>query len=190
MGCCSDPGLHTLQESVAHSPPVTARHRTEGNLQHRSLVGHSIFPQGTSAPHPLLLLTTLLGAPGKTSFGLAWLVQVTFVAGHLSAAVVGHRIQSPSTQMSQPRKPLFIYLGSIRSFKSGPELARQVLYHLSHASSPFCFSYFLDRVSCFLPAASFKPWYSYPSFPHSWNYRCEPPCPAYLLRWRSCKLFT
>jgi hypothetical protein len=28
-------------------------------------------------------------------------------------------------------------------------LARQVLYQLSHALSPFCFGYFLDRVSCF-----------------------------------------
>jgi hypothetical protein len=30
-------------------------------------------------------------------------------------------------------------------------LASQALYHLSHASSPFCFSYFSDRVSSFLP---------------------------------------
>jgi hypothetical protein len=28
-------------------------------------------------------------------------------------------------------------------------LARQMLYHLSHTPSPFCFSYFSDRVSCF-----------------------------------------
>jgi hypothetical protein len=28
-------------------------------------------------------------------------------------------------------------------------LARQTLYHLSHSTSPFFFSYFLGRVSCF-----------------------------------------
>jgi hypothetical protein len=28
-------------------------------------------------------------------------------------------------------------------------LARQALYHLSHASSPFCVSYFSDMVLCF-----------------------------------------
>jgi hypothetical protein len=29
-------------------------------------------------------------------------------------------------------------------------LAEKALYHLDHTPSPFCFSYFLDRVSCFL----------------------------------------
>jgi hypothetical protein len=28
-------------------------------------------------------------------------------------------------------------------------LAREIFYHLSHVPSPFCFSYFSDRVSCF-----------------------------------------
>jgi hypothetical protein len=39
----------------------------------------------------------------------------------------------------------------------GLSLARQVLYHLSQAPSPFCFSYFSDRVSLFAEA---WPWTS------------------------------
>jgi hypothetical protein len=36
-------------------------------------------------------------------------------------------------------------------FFPGLELARQVLYHLSHTPTPFCFSYFSNKVSHLCP---------------------------------------
>jgi hypothetical protein len=50
-------------------------------------------------------------------------------------------------------------------------LARQVLFHLSHAPGPFCFSLFLDRVLCFCLAGH----KAYFSFRSSWDYRHESP---------------
>jgi hypothetical protein len=41
--------------------------------------------------------------------------------------------------------------GGTRVWTWGLELARQMLYHLSHALRHFCFSYFSDRVSHFCP---------------------------------------
>jgi hypothetical protein len=46
---------------------------------------------------------------------------------------------------------LFMYFGSARVWTQGLVLARQVLYYLSHASTPFCCSDFSDRVSHFCP---------------------------------------
>jgi hypothetical protein len=44
----------------------------------------------------------------------------------------------------------FVFCGGGTGVKThSPVLARQVLCHLSHASSPFCFSNISDRVSCF-----------------------------------------
>jgi hypothetical protein len=40
--------------------------------------------------------------------------------------------------------------GSPRVLIQGLALARQVLYHLSHAPSPFCFGYFWDKFSHFM----------------------------------------
>jgi hypothetical protein len=41
----------------------------------------------------------------------------------------------------------FFFSGGIRVWTQGLKLARQVLYNLSHTSSPFCVGYFQDRVS-------------------------------------------
>jgi hypothetical protein len=41
-----------------------------------------------------------------------------------------------------------LFLAVLRfEFRASQVLIRQVLYHLSHASSPFCCGYFGDRVS-------------------------------------------
>jgi hypothetical protein len=45
------------------------------------------------------------------------------------------------------------------------------------------FSCFLDRVSCFLPGIDLRLLSSYLHLPYGWDYRCEPPYPASLLRW-------
>jgi hypothetical protein len=46
----------------------------------------------------------------------------------------------------------FLFFLSVRwGLKSGPVLARQVLYHLIHTLFPFCFSYFSDRILYFVP---------------------------------------
>jgi hypothetical protein len=43
--------------------------------------------------------------------------------------------------------------GSTGRWMQGLVLARQVFYHLSHASSPFCIGYFWDRVSLYVQAS-------------------------------------
>jgi hypothetical protein len=62
--------------------------------------------------------------------------------------------------------------------------AKQVLYHLSHTLSPFCFTYFSNRIShlrwdwLVLPIYSFC--IAYLQFLHSWDNRCQSPCPAFI----------
>jgi hypothetical protein len=65
------------------------------------------------------------------------------------------------------------------------KLARQVIYQLNYKPSPFCFSYFSDKVSYFL-RASLAQQSSYIFFPNIWNCRHEPLCPAELYNsfWR------
>jgi hypothetical protein len=46
---------------------------------------------------------------------------------------------------------LFFFFCDTMVWTQGLVFARQVLYCLSHESSPFCFSQFLDRVLCFCP---------------------------------------
>jgi hypothetical protein len=53
-------------------------------------------------------------------------------------------------------------------------LARQVFYHLSHASSPFCSVYFGDRVLLLCPGQP-RLWSSYLCPWSSWDDRCMPP---------------
>jgi hypothetical protein len=59
-------------------------------------------------------------------------------------------------------------------------LDRLVLYHLSHTPSPFCFTYFTNRVSHLtvdLPGLQF----SYLCFSSSWDDRCAPLYPAFIV---------
>jgi hypothetical protein len=61
-------------------------------------------------------------------------------------------------------------------------LVRQSLYHSIHTPRHFCFSYFLETVSCFqLGQTGLKSF----QFCHldSWDDRDAPPCLVYLLRW-------
>jgi hypothetical protein len=51
--------------------------------------------------------------------------------------------------------PNFFFFTGV--WTQGLTLAREVLHCLSHASSPFCFSYFSDRVSCFGRGLAFDP---------------------------------
>jgi hypothetical protein len=48
---------------------------------------------------------------------------------------------------------------STRVWNQGLAFARQTFYHLSHAPSPFCFSYFSDRVSHFCPGPAWATFY-------------------------------
>jgi hypothetical protein len=70
------------------------------------------------------------------------------------------------------------YWGFIQGFM----LAVQILYHLSHAPTPFCFSYFPDRVSCFLMGLmlDYDPSTQLHGFPHSWDYRNTLPTMLFL----------
>jgi hypothetical protein len=66
---------------------------------------------------------------------------------------------------------------------------KQVLYHLSHTSNPFCFDYFGDRVSPTVCPGWL--WNLNPpdlSLPSSKNYRCEPPTPVSLNFQSECKV--
>jgi hypothetical protein len=66
----------------------------------------------------------------------------------------------------------------------GFTLLRQALYHLSHASSPFCFNYFSSRFSHFSsgPALDHNPPTHVSSVP---GITSVLPCPLYWLRWGS-----
>jgi hypothetical protein len=78
---------------------------------------------------------------------------------------------------------LFLYFLVILGFEHRAlHLPGQVLYHLSHASSPFCFSYFSCSVSHLCLGWS-GPWSFFFFLPCSWDYRCVSSCAAYLLRW-------
>jgi hypothetical protein len=58
-------------------------------------------------------------------------------------------------------------------------VAKQVLYHSSHTSSPLCFAYFGDgSLTSYLPrlASNLEPLHLSP--PSSWDYRREPPTPS------------
>jgi hypothetical protein len=68
-------------------------------------------------------------------------------------------------------------------------LARQVLYHLNHNSSPFCLCYFSNGILCLCPG--WPGWQSsYLHFLHCWDDRCDPPCPSFIgwdgLLWTFC----
>jgi hypothetical protein len=66
-------------------------------------------------------------------------------------------------------------------------LARQVLYHLSQASSPFCYDYFGDRVSLFVQAGLDSD-HSILSFPSYWNDKYMSCYPA-IFHWDSLRNF-
>jgi hypothetical protein len=66
-------------------------------------------------------------------------------------------------------------------------LTRQVLYNLSHATSPFCYHYFSNRLSL-LCLRHPRLWSFYLCFPHNWNDRHVLLCLA--TGWNgSCKFF-
>jgi hypothetical protein len=84
---------------------------------------------------------------------------------------------------------IIIFWSGTVVWTQGFDLARQVLYHLRHAPSPFCFSYFSDRVSYFLPRADLRLKSSYTGLPLSWNHKYTPPCSASWLRWGLANFF-
>jgi hypothetical protein len=67
-------------------------------------------------------------------------------------------------------------------FELGLELSRQTLYHLRHTASPFCCSYFWDRVLHLCPGWPGL-WYSYSCYLYGWDDRCTPLHPSHQLRW-------
>jgi hypothetical protein len=71
---------------------------------------------------------------------------------------------------------LFIGSTGVRT-QAGFELARQLLYHLSHTPSPFCFSYFSSSV-CIFAQGQPGPRCAYLLLLHSWDHRPAPPYPA------------
>jgi hypothetical protein len=74
------------------------------------------------------------------------------------------------------RSLMFLYLFIYFWQCSGPLASRQVLYHLSHAPSLFCFGYyFLNRVLCLLPWAGLRLQSLYLHLWSSWDDRC-PSC--------------
>jgi hypothetical protein len=89
---------------------------------------------------------------------------------------------------SGPRFPFFFFFFFLHTrvwaWFQGFVLARQVLFHLSHTPSPFCFINFSDRILCF--CLSQPLWQS--SYLHLQDgyYSCVPPHPACLLRWGYC----
>jgi hypothetical protein len=70
-----------------------------------------------------------------------------------------------------------VFLFSSRVWTQGLVLAKQVIYNVSHASNPFCFRYFLDRVLC-LCSEWPGPWASH--FLPSWDDRHTPPHPDFI----------
>jgi hypothetical protein len=66
------------------------------------------------------------------------------------------------------------------SLNSGPHACYAVLYYWNHALSPFCFGYFPDRVLGFCTRQTM---YCFLCLLHNWDYRREPLCMAYWLRW-------
>jgi hypothetical protein len=76
--------------------------------------------------------------------------------------------------------PIFFFLLHTGVWTQG--LARQVLYHLNHASSPFCLKYFSNKVSNLCPGRPGLP-AAYSCFPSSQNDRCTTIPSFYRLRW-------
>jgi hypothetical protein len=80
---------------------------------------------------------------------------------------------------------IFVVAGGTGVSTQGLMVSTQVLYHLNHAPSPFCFNYFSDRVSCFLLMPC---WTTILRRMCRWLYRYRPPCSTCLLRWSLAKL--
>jgi hypothetical protein len=80
----------------------------------------------------------------------------------------------------------FLLFVSSGVWAQGLELAWKEFDHVSHDLSPFCFSYFSNRFSSFMPTLALI--YSL-CFPHSWDYSHGPPCLSCLLRWESPLIF-
>jgi hypothetical protein len=77
----------------------------------------------------------------------------------------------------------FSSFDSTKVWTQGLVFVRQAVCHLSHTSGPFCFSYFFNRVSCFLPWLAWTmillPMASFINGTH----RTVPTHLAYWLRW-------
>jgi hypothetical protein len=65
-----------------------------------------------------------------------------------------------STTLGNTIDFLFFFFSGTRVWTQDSTLAGQVLYHLSHASSPFCSGYFGDGVCELFAWVSLKPWSS------------------------------
>jgi hypothetical protein len=82
------------------------------------------------------------------SLGFAHLIEKRFWFWHHGRP--SHVVQVQSKHSWHGTTPVWAFFSSFFFVVAlGLTLARQALYLLNHVTSPFCFSYFSDRVLCF-----------------------------------------
>jgi hypothetical protein len=136
-------------------------------------------PIGRNCAHGVTQLVWEVCMWARTEWGkpLWFLIILAFLISHLFFQLaIPIRYQSVK-ELGKFRLPFF---GSTEVWTQGLMLARQVFYNLSHFLSPFCFSYFSDRVSNFCQG---WPWFTIlRCLPLRWDFRHEPPLPVCSLK--------